>query len=388
MKIILLGLEFANPNLGCQALAYSFAEIAEKAVKNNGIDCEYESVVFYQFDPIRMNDSDSRITSKKINYKSLGFWRSLKKDFKNSDLIVDFTGGDSFSDIYGNKRFRLATLVKFFAVKSKTPLLLGPQTYGPFKSKLNRKFAAYIIKKAKWVFARDLTSAKYAKEISGRDVDVSIDVAFSLPYKKAELEQTDKIRIGINVSGFLWEGGYANIDNPVKVEYQKYCLKLLEYFKSSGKYQVYLIPHVGTISAEGIENDLAASLALNKQYPETIVVKDIRTPMDAKNFISAMDLFIGARMHATIAALSTGVATIPFSYSRKFEGLFGYLDYPYVVSGTTEETEAAIEKTIRWIEDKNELVLSAEKAQEKIQIKKNEFLKIISKILCKINKDK
>ena len=386
MKIVLLGLEFANPNLGCQALAYSFAEIIEKAAKMNNIECEYMSVVFYQFDPIRITDSDSRITSKKINYKSLKFWSSLKKDFKKSDLIVDFTGGDSFSDIYGNKRFRLATLVKYFAVKSKTPLLLGPQTYGPYKSKFNKKFAGYIIKKAKWVFARDLVSAKLAKEISDRDVDVSVDVAFSLPYKKAELDRTDKLRIGINVSGFLWEGGYTNMDNLLKVEYRKYCCQLIEYLNSCGNYQIYLIPHVGTTSTEGLENDLAACLEVKKEFPETVVAEGIKTPMDAKGVISAMDLFIGARMHATIAALSTGVATIPFSYSRKFEGLFNFLEYPYVVSGTTYTTEKAVSITVKWIEKREEIKLSAEKSQEIIQTKKKEFLNTISKILREIER--
>jgi len=386
MKIVLLGLEFANPNLGCQALAYSFIEIIEEVAKRNNIECEYMSVVFYQFDPIKLYDSNSRITSKKINYKSLKFWSSLKKDFKKSDLIVDFTGGDSFSDIYGNKRFRLATLVKYYAVRSKTPLLLGPQTYGPFKSKLNQKFAGYIIKKAKWVFARDLASEKLAKEISGRDVDVSVDVAFSLPYKKAELKKTDKIRVGINVSGFLWEGGYANINNPIKVEYRKYCHQLIEYLNAHDKYQIYLIPHVGTTSTEGIENDLAACLRLKEEYPDTIVVKDIKTPMDAKGIISAMDIFIGARMHATIAAISTGVATIPFSYSRKFEGLFSFLNYPYVVSGTTDTTEKAINTTVKWIENIGEVKLSAEKSQEIIQIKKKEFLNTVSIILNEICK--
>ena len=385
MKIVLLGLEFANPNLGCQALAYSFIEIIEEAAKQNNINCEYMSVVFYTFDPIIITDSDSRITSKKINYKSLKFWSSLKKDFKQSDLIVDFTGGDSFSDIYGNKRFRLATLVKYFAVKSKTPLLLGPQTYGPYKSKFNRKFAGYIIKKARWVFARDLTSAQLAKEISQRDVDVSVDVAFSLSYKKVELDKTEKIRVGINVSGFLWEGGYANIDNPIKVEYRKYCCQLIEYLNLQGNYQVYLIPHVGTTSIEGFENDLAACMEVKKEFPETVVVEGIKTPMDAKGIISTMDLFIGARMHATIAALSTGVATIPFSYSRKFEGLFSFLEYPYVVAGTTDTTEKAINTTEKWIEQIDEVKLSAEKSQEIIKTKKKEFLNTISKILREIS---
>ena len=33
------------------------------------------------------------------------------------------------------------------------------------------------------------------------------------------------------------------------------------------------------------------------------------------------------RLDATIGSISSGVATIPFSYSRKFEGLFGNLEY-------------------------------------------------------------
>ncbi len=386
MKIVLLGLEFANPNLGCQALAYSFTEIVEKAAKLHNIDCEYLSVGFHQFDPIKIKNSNSRIICKIINYKSMKFWRSIRKDFKKSDLIVDFTGGDSFSDIYGNKRFRLATLVKFFAVKSKTPFLLGPQTYGPYKSKVNRKIAGYIIKKAKWVFARDLASAKLAKDISGRDVDISVDVAFSLPYEKSKIKKTDKILIGINVSGFLWEGGYANINNPIKVDYQKYCCQLIEHLSSLGNYLIYLIPHVGTTSAEGIENDLMACLELNKKYPETVVARDIKTPMDAKGIISAMNLFIGARMHATIAALSTGVATIPFSYSRKFEGLFSFLDYPYVVSGTTDTTEKAVNTTVKWVRQMEDLKFSAEKSQEIIKAKQNEFLNKITEILCENKK--
>ena len=133
MKIVLLGLDFANPNLGCQALSYSFVEVVEKAAKKNNITCEYIAYVFYPLDSITIGDSQIKINCKPIKYKSPSFWRKLKKEFKNSDLIVDFTGGDSFSDIYGNKRFRLATPVKYFAVKSKTPLLLGPQTYGPYK---------------------------------------------------------------------------------------------------------------------------------------------------------------------------------------------------------------------------------------------------------------
>ena len=54
-----------------------------------------------------------------------------------------------------------------------------------------------------------------------------------------------------------------------------------------------------------------------------------------------MDFFVGARMHATIGAFSSGVPVVPMAYSRKFNGLFiDTLDYPYICdmreSGNTE----------------------------------------------------
>ena len=44
--------------------------------------------------------------------------------------------------------------------------------------------------------------------------------------------------------------------------------------------------------------------------------------MEAKSHISGMDFFIGSRMHACIAAYSSGVPVFPLGYSRKFTGLF------------------------------------------------------------------
>lgn len=42
-----------------------------------------------------------------------------------------------------------------------------------------------------------------------------------------------------------------------------------------------------------------------------------------------MDFFAGARMHACIAAVSSGVPVYPLAYSRKFNGLFvETLGYP------------------------------------------------------------
>jgi colanic acid/amylovoran biosynthesis protein len=49
-----------------------------------------------------------------------------------------------------------------------------------------------------------------------------------------------------------------------------------------------------------------------------------------------MDFFTGARMHACIAALSSGVPVLPMAYSRKFAGLFGTLGYHHMADCKTE----------------------------------------------------
>ena len=48
---------------------------------------------------------------------------------------------------------------------------------------------------------------------------------------------------------------------------------------------------------------------------------------------------MGARMHACIAAFSSGVPVVPMAYSRKFEGLFGSLGYDRTVDCTADSAE-------------------------------------------------
>ena len=54
-------------------------------------------------------------------------------------------------------------------------------------------------------------------------------------------------------------------------------------------------------------------------------------------------------MHSAIAAFSSGVAAIPVTYSRKFEGLFNTLNYPYLIHGKEYDTDLAIKKTVEYV---------------------------------------
>ena len=385
MKITLLGLEFASANLGCAALGYSFVNEIAKIANDMNLNVEYNAVLFEENSNITIPYSGQNIQCLKIRYKKIEFWKNLVKLFKESDLIVDFTGGDSFSDIYGKKRFYMATLIKMLAIRSKTTFVLGPQTYGPYKRFLVKKFAKWVIKKSSYVFARDEASKECAKKLSGRDVFLSPDVAFALPYEnKKESEKKEKLRVGINLSGLLWSGGYKHAKLPLTVDYREYCNRLIEKLVGEEQYEIHLITHVGRDGVFVAEGDDLVCKELHERFPQTILAEVFNTPMEVKTYISGMDVLIGARMHATIAAFSTYVATIPFSYSRKFEGLYGSIGYDYIIHACSQTTDEAIEKTYEYITKQKELKENVKQSMEKIVTLQGEFEGEMRQILNKV----
>ena len=305
---------------------------------------------------------------------------------KNCDLVFDFTAGDSFTDIYGEERFYDRTGLKKKIVDSGIPLILGSQTIGPFKDSNVQKYATDVIERCKAVFVRDSQSKDYVEQISKAKPILTTDVAFFLPYEKKEKKDSIK-RVGFNPSGLLWMGGYDGKNQfGLTVDYQDYCKKIIQFLQEQG-YEVHLILHAySKIIKKGYyhaDNDKLAVDALHEIFPNTIIAPYFATPMEAKSYISGMDLFIGARMHATIAAISAGIPVIPFSYSRKFEGLFSSLDYPYVVEGTKWETNEAIDKTEEWIKSIDILSLKIKTCFDSINKLKKQMLNDYQSIIQK-----
>jgi polysaccharide pyruvyl transferase WcaK-like protein len=77
-------------------------------------------------------------------------------------------------------------------------------------------------------------------------------------------------------------------------------------------------------------------------FPTTIRVANFNGPSEAKSYISGLDFLVAGRMHACIAAFSAGVPVVPVAYSRKFSGLFGMLDYRWMVPVTGLDTDDAL----------------------------------------------
>jgi polysaccharide pyruvyl transferase WcaK-like protein len=361
MKIGLMGISFSNPNKGVCALAYSCMFLLDKISKDNRIDFDY-----ILFVPKEDNSHDEIATMKnvlciselniKIVNTALVDYKQRKianKSIKECDIIIDFSLGDSFSDIYGTKRFVYYSYFKLQAARSKAKFILAPQTYGPFSKSYNKYLAKYIINKADCVLTRDNLSSDYIKSLTKKEHKIITDIAFSLPYNKSLYElNSNKQMFGINISMLLWNGGYhKNNDFGMVLDYQEYCKKIIEWALNN-EFEVHVIPHVIVMNDyDSPENDVKACHILKKLYPNIIVAPPFTNPIEAKSYIANMDVFVGSRMHSTIAALSAKVLTIPVSYSRKFEGLFSTLNYDIGINGKVDSTEIAIKKTIEYVKN-------------------------------------
>ena len=118
-----------------------------------------------------------------------------------------------------------------------------------------------------------------------------------------------------------------------------------------------------------LEDDLRASAALQDEFPALRPAPDFASPSAAKSYIAGLDFFMGARMHACIAAFSSGVPVVPMAYSRKFAGLFGSLGYDHTVDCQSETNTAILEKIAAAFENRVTLATETASAARRGQAK-------------------
>lgn len=370
MKIALLGFDFFSPNKGCEALTYTFVSMLN--------DLKVESLEIHVFGSGELGlipnlYQNIKFVGYRLRMKRLNYWKFLVDKFKEMDCIFDITFGDGFSDIYGKVWNANTNMAKQLAIKSGTPFVLLPQTYGPYSNVLLKRWAIHIVKKSAYAFSRDQLSSDEMQKLGCTNVVATTDLAFALPYNKRKYScSNNKLKIGFNVSSLLWEGGH-NIQ--LATDYQEYCRYIVGLYSSKPDTEIHIIAHViDTVNSDALENDCRVCNILKKEFPNAILAPDFSNPIDAKSYISNMDVFIGARMHSTIASMSSGVPTIPFSYSKKFEGLYDSLQYPYVISATKIGTADATKLTEKYVQDRDLLEEERKRAICKVS-KKLDFVK-------------
>ncbi|MBR6771526.1 MAG: polysaccharide pyruvyl transferase family protein [Lachnospiraceae bacterium] len=382
MIVGIMGIQCVSENLGVQALGTSILHFLSANYpfidKILVFSSEKQEVV--EAFAKSMSLEEKKLVSVSRSYKNRSSIREIIHNIKQCELILDFTGGDSFSSIYGGRRLMKSILDKLLAVHYGKKLVLMPQTYGPFDAKWSAPLLSYILNKSTQIFSRDKESIKDIRRYTRREVCVVTDFAFFLPYQSRKQAGTGK-KAGVNISGLLWNGGYHG-DNQfqLRVDYPSFCRRLIVMLHQMG-YEIVLFPHVITVEENSRENDLKVCRQFCQEYSFCAMAPAYQDPILAKSYISEMDVFLGSRMHATIGALSAGVPTIPLSYSKKFYGLFSNIGYEVEVSLRELDEEKAIAQIKEYLDHSEELKKKVEAAlvlihryQEKIRCQMDKLL--------------
>ncbi len=401
-KVCLMGASFDTGNQGVSALAASLLGIIgrirpearfsffiggrrsqKREIKISGRKVEYE-IIHYRLSPkaalrehlffifamacLQRLLPFSRLKTRVIN--AVPVLRALQE----ADFIGDIRGGDSFSDLYGMRRAVLGSMPGAVALLLRKPLVLLPQTYGPYQSWMARSVARWILGRAACILARDKEGVDLVKTMlkrsGGRDaVRFCPDVAFHLEGKVPEKPAVNpplpagssgNLLAGLNVNGLLFNGGYSrNNMFGLRLDYREFVQKLAQRFLGETPAHLLLVPH--TFAPKGhVESDPEACRAvfeaLRSEYRERIhLLEGAYDPFEIKGIIGGCDFFVGSRMHACIAAVSQGIPTVGVAYSKKFRGIFQSVGMEnMVLDARSLDTNEGISKVMQLFERRRE----------------------------------
>ncbi|MEM7227978.1 MAG: polysaccharide pyruvyl transferase family protein [Planctomycetota bacterium] len=269
-----------------------------------------------------------------------GLGNRAARAIHRADAILDISGGDSFTDLYGARRFHAMLAPKRIALGQDRPLVLLPQTYGPYRTSSARCAAQEIVRGSALAWARDPNSYEMLRDLLGDAFDSyrhrqGVDLAFLLrpvPPDEPVLEAIRpwlsapwSDRICINVSGLLYnEPERAQHQFGLRDSYRALMIRLVRHFIDQTDAKVLLLPHVEPAD-RGLECDIRACTDLAREInaPDRILITPAHQgPRELKWIIGESNWFCGTRMHSTIAALSSNVAAAAIAYSPKTAGVF------------------------------------------------------------------
>lgn len=234
-------------------------------------------------------------------------------------------GGDNYSLDYGSNTF-FQKEIDYYRKRGVATVIWGA-SIGPFSAdKIVERGMAAFLKRVRLITAREGLTQDYLASIGVVDNVVRVwDPAFYLQPEPmcgavAEYLHNNSV-VGINVSALVarWYP-HGDLDHLLAE-----VAKFVDAIVVQG-WSILLIPHVTRDNAADEHNDHAVLLRLRDRcragHEHIRVLSGHLPASQLKWAISKCRFFIGARTHATIAAVSTGVPSVAIAYSVKARGIW------------------------------------------------------------------
>lgn len=236
------------------------------------------------------------------------------------------TGGDNYSLDYGSPLWLVRA--DRFIMAAGVPLVIWGASIGPFeKDPRIRGIMADHLRKVDLITARESVTVEYLKTlgVSGNVVRV-LDPAFGLEPEALTGRESEFVAagdvLGLNVSPLIVKWRKDRSLETLVADLAGF----VEHLIGEGL-KVLLVPHVLSKNNPRGDNDLtvlnrvAEALRPRQSAGVLAVSGESLSARQTKWLISRCRFFVGARTHATIAGLSSGVPTVTIAYSRKARGI-------------------------------------------------------------------
>lgn len=283
----------------------------------------------------------------------------LRTQLSSVDAVLAI-GGDNYSLDY-----RLPSLwmgIDNMAIRLGKPVMIWGASVGPFDREPD--FVPAIIQHLAaidTICVRETASYRYLTEQFGlTNVLQMADPAFTLSKQKIDTtpfwpENVGQGVLGINISPLIER--YKKTGQNLRTE----TAEFIRHAVRERDLSVLLIPHVTPLDGSTKNSDALYMNGLISELADlgnrVSIMPHALNAAQIKYVIGDLRFFIGARTHATIAALSSGIPTISIAYSIKAKGinhdLFGNDE---AVLPTPDLSKASLCNALQWlIDNENQL---------------------------------
>lgn len=265
---------------------------------------------------------------------------SRLNEYATADIIV-VRGTDTLTDQYG--RIGLDSLIMrcsgiLIGVIMKKPTIVCGHSIGPFKTRIGRTIARFVLNRVSLITPREEISRKNLDRIGVKNPNIfeTADLAFLLepapPTRAKEilLKEGTWIRkpiVGISASRLISTYLPLKSREEAYARYLEFMAKITDYLINNLHTTVIFVPHVtgpGRKYDDRVVSKDIFELVHNKK--DVKLIEGDYSPQELKGIIGLCDLFIGARMHAVISAISMHVPSLALSYLYKTKGILKMVD--------------------------------------------------------------
>lgn len=310
-------------------------------------------------------------TKTKVDYKADSIYtfdyKSIFKKMKNIDVLIS-GGGSLLQDVTSVKSLIYYLLVILTALIFNKKVMVYAQGIGPISNPLGYFLTKLILKQVDLITVRDKKSQNFLKNM-GINSTLTADPVWNLSYTPSNIEKNQK-RIGIQLRE--WHSLDENKLNSL-------ADSIITNFDAENT-EFVIISLQDTLDLE-VNQSLLDILKTKKPEINVHLEHDLSINKSLE-ILNSLDLLIGMRFHACLAAIGLGIPTCSISYDPKVEILAEEANIPNIPVNLLDNIKcnSIIKDFVENSEQyKQNLVQYSEKKQKEARQNTELLLKIVLK---------